>query len=139
MGNLLSTNSSPALYEGITLLLADPEKPFPEEFDPQRPYKTRLLGKLSRQTFVKCVERETGAYVVAVENFNPTGVVNKAPEEVELRDRATYIVITRDSKTTEKRFESIEVWQKNQTSGDERMLVQRAMKELELNHTNVRP
>ena len=36
-------------------------------------------------------------------------------------------------------FESIEVWQKNQSSGDERMLVKLAMKELELNHTNVRP
>ena len=36
-------------------------------------------------------------------------------------------------------FESIEVWQKNQTSGDERMLTKRAMKELEKNHTNVRP
>ena len=36
-------------------------------------------------------------------------------------------------------FESIEGWQANQTSGDERVLVQRAMKELELNHTNVRP
>ena len=36
-------------------------------------------------------------------------------------------------------FESIEVWQKNQSSGDERMLVKLAMKELELTHTNVRP
>ena len=36
-------------------------------------------------------------------------------------------------------FEGIEVWQKNQTSGDERMLVKRAMKELEKNHSNVRP
>jgi hypothetical protein len=36
-------------------------------------------------------------------------------------------------------FESIETWQKNQTSGDEQMLVKFAMNELEKNHSNVRP
>ena len=36
-------------------------------------------------------------------------------------------------------FEGIKVWQKNQTSGDERMLVEQAMKFLEdSGHTNVR-
>ncbi len=37
-------------------------------------------------------------------------------------------------------FESIEVWQKNQTSGNERMLVEQAVKFLEdSGHANVRP
>jgi hypothetical protein len=36
-------------------------------------------------------------------------------------------------------FESIDTWQKNQTSSDERMLVKLAMNELEKNHSNVRP
>lgn len=36
-------------------------------------------------------------------------------------------------------IEDIEGWQKNQTLGDERMLVARAIKELGRNHTNVRP
>lgn len=106
MGNLLSSNSTsstPRLYEGIKLLLADPEKQFPEGFDPKKPFKVKALGKVSRESFVKCVERETGAYVVAVENFDPTGVVNQAPEEVDLCDEATFIVVPREDQTTEKR------------------------------------
>ena len=88
-----STSSRPELYEHITLLLADPEKQFPEEFDPQKPRKIKPLGKLSLQNFVKCVEREAGGYVVAVQDFDPTGVVYQIPETVELRDGATYIVV----------------------------------------------
>ncbi|KAH7619183.1 hypothetical protein NADE_006028 [Nannochloris sp. 'desiccata'] len=110
--------STPKLYEGITMLLADPEKQFPED----------------------STERVNGAFVVALENFDPAGLQEEAPEDVELRDRATYIVVPRDIKITEKRFESIEVWQKNQKNCSERKLVEQAVKFLEdSGHANVRP
>ncbi|KAG7668556.1 hypothetical protein NADE_006739 [Nannochloris sp. 'desiccata'] len=134
-----STSSTPRLYEDVTLLLADPEKQFPEEFDPKRPFKVKVMKKTSRETFCSRLANVNGEAVVALEDFDPTGQKDEPPELVELCDEATYIVVPREDKATEKRFESIEVWQKNQTSGDERMLVKRAMKELEKNHTNVRP
>ncbi|KAL4551883.1 hypothetical protein Ndes2526B_g06134 [Nannochloris sp. 'desiccata'] len=42
------------------------------------------------------------------ESSSALGLQEEAPEDVELRDRATYIVVPRDIKITEKRFESIE-------------------------------
>ena len=105
MGNFVSTNSTPRLYEGITLLLADPEKQFPEEFDPKHPFKTRKIKKLSREGFIRMVERENGITVVPYEDFGPKGV-EEAPEEVELRNGATFIVVPREDKTTAKRVSS---------------------------------
>ena len=107
MGNLLSTNSTPRLYEGITLLLADPEKQFPEEFDPKVPPEVLKLKKVSREGFIRAVERENGVAVVALEDFDPTPrLEEETPEYVELRDRATYIVVPREHKITQKRVSS---------------------------------
>ena len=106
MGNLLSSNSTsstPRLYEDITLLLADPEKQFPEEFDPQRPFKTKILKRTSRETLCTRVTNENGVAVVALEDFDPTGLKDEPPELVELCDGATYIVVPRVDKTVEKR------------------------------------
>ncbi|KAG7669782.1 hypothetical protein KSW81_007928 [Nannochloris sp. 'desiccata'] len=98
------------------------------------------MKRLSRQSFISSTERVNGAFVVALENFDPAGLQEEAPEDVELRDRATYIVVPRDIKITEKRFESIEVWQKNQKNCSERKLVEQAVKFLEdSGHANVRP
>ncbi|KAH7619699.1 hypothetical protein NADE_007987 [Nannochloris sp. 'desiccata'] len=139
MGNLLSSDSTPRLYEGVTLLLADPEKQFPEEFDPKKPFKTKNLKRTSRETFCTRVANENGVAVVALEDFDPTGLEDEPPEYIDLHDRATYIVVPREGKTAEKRFESIEVWQKNQTNGSERKLVEQAVKFLEdSGHANVR-
>lgn len=106
MGNLLSSNSTsstPRLYEDVTLLLADPEKQFPEEFDPHHPFKTKILKRTSRETFCSRVANVNGEAVVALEDFDPTGQKDEPPELVELCDGATYIVVPREDKTTEKR------------------------------------
>ena len=131
MGNLLSSNSTPRLYEDITLLLAYPELDFPDEFDPQRPYKVKELKMISRGTFCTRVKNENGVAVVELEDFDPRRAKEQAPEEVALRDGATYIVVPRQQhESTEKRVSS---------SGDERMLTAVAMKELKkTQHTNVR-
>ena len=52
MGIATSTPSTPERYSNITLLLADPEKLFPEEFDPQCPFDKPLLGNVPRESFV---------------------------------------------------------------------------------------
>jgi hypothetical protein len=110
MGDLLSTSSTPQRYEGINLLLADPEKQFPEEFDPERPWKTqRLRGKVSQQGFIRSVERLNGAFVVALDDFVSTqGPLEDIEplEDVELCNDATYIIVPRDSKSSEKRVSS---------------------------------
>ncbi|KAG7674758.1 hypothetical protein NADE_008041 [Nannochloris sp. 'desiccata'] len=141
MVSLLSSDSTPRLYEGITLFLADPEKQFPEEFDPKKPFKTKNLKRTSRETFCTRVANENGVAVVALEDFDPTGLEDEPPEYIDLHDRATYIVVPREDNTAAKRFESIETWQRNQTSGDERMLLARAIDELKKDptHTNIRP
>ena len=101
-----STSSRPELYEHITLLLADPEKQFPEEFDPQKPKKVKVMNKTSRETFCSRVANVNGEAVVALEAFDPTALVDEPPELVELRDGATYIVVPREDKTTEQRVSS---------------------------------
>ncbi|KAG7674696.1 hypothetical protein NADE_007988 [Nannochloris sp. 'desiccata'] len=141
MGNLLSNDSTPPLYGGIKLLLADPDKRFPQDFNPEDPLETKKLKKVSRESFINKVRSEEGVGVVPLEEFSPEGIEEATAEEVELKDKATYIVIPRRGKSYEKRFESIETWQRNQTSGVERMLVARAIDELKKDptHTNVRP
>jgi hypothetical protein len=108
MGNFFSTSSTPRLYKGIKLLLADPEKDFPEEFNPERPFKVRRMENTSRESFVKTVERLDGAFVVPQEKFVPSEdlIDEAAPEVVELRDGATYIVVPREWKAVEKRVSS---------------------------------
>jgi hypothetical protein len=88
-----STSSRPELYEHITLLLADPEKQFPEEFDPQHPFKVRVMEKASRQGFVDRISRVNGEAVVPLESFNPQALVDLPALDVELRHGATYIVV----------------------------------------------
>ncbi|KAL4513616.1 hypothetical protein Ndes2437A_g00528 [Nannochloris sp. 'desiccata'] len=96
------------------------------------------LKKVSRESFINKVRSEEGVGVVPLEEFSPEGIEEATAEEVELKDKATYIVIPRRGKSYEKRFESIETWQRNQTSGVERMLVARAIDELKKDptHTN---
>ncbi len=95
MGGLFSTDSthpeqSTARYfEGIKLLFSDPVKEFPQDFDPERPFKTRSLLKVSRASFVSIVN---GSDVVLLENFGD--FEPQSPLEVELRDNATYIVVS---------------------------------------------
>ena len=103
MGNLLSTNSTPRLYEGITLLSADPEKQFPEEFDPKLPLEVLNLKKVSRQGFIRALERENGRGLVDLDDFDIEKLQVGQPEDVELRNDATYIVVPRRGKSNEKR------------------------------------
>ncbi|KAH7624994.1 hypothetical protein NADE_002214 [Nannochloris sp. 'desiccata'] len=130
--------STPKFYNDITLLLADPENDFPLEFNPERPSQVKVLERASREGFIRTVERKNGETVVPLERFDPQALKEVSPEDVELRDGATYIVVPRSEKSYENRFKSIEAWQKHQNSGDERMLVARAKEKLEKNHTNVR-
>ena len=91
MGNLFSADSTPStarFYEGITLLFANPKKEFPQDFDPERPFKAVPLKKISRASFVDLVK---GRKVVLLEKFDDYEPV--VPLDVELRDNATYIVV----------------------------------------------
>ena len=91
MGNLFSADSTPStarFYEGITLLFANPKKEFPQDFDPERPFKAVPLKKISRASFVDLVK---GRKVVLLEKFDDFEPV--VPLDVELLDNATYIVI----------------------------------------------
>jgi hypothetical protein len=106
MGNLLSSNSTsstPRLYEGITLLLADPEKQFPLEFNPEEPFEVKVLERASLSGFIKKVEREQGVGVVPLQRFDPQALKEVQPEDIELCDGATYIVVPRREKSYEKR------------------------------------
>jgi hypothetical protein len=106
MGNFFSTSSTPRLYKGIKLLLADPEKDFPAEFNPERPFKEKKLKLVSRESFIDKVKSEEGVGVVPLEEFNPEGIEEETAKEVELRDGATYIVVPREWKAVEKRVSS---------------------------------
>jgi hypothetical protein len=53
MGNLLSTSSTPQLYKSIKLLLADPEKQFPLDFNPEDPFEVKVLERASLSGFIK--------------------------------------------------------------------------------------
>jgi hypothetical protein len=106
MGNLLSTSSKPRLYNGIKLLLVDPEKRFPLEFNPQDPFEEKKLKQVSRESFIDKVKSEEGVGVVPLEEFSPEGIEEETAKEVELRDGATYIVIPCRRKRYEKRVSS---------------------------------
>ena len=96
MGDVLSTDSRPQLYEGISLLLAHPGRQFPEEFNPEWPFAVTKIKRASRKSFINTVEKEEGLYVVPVEEFVQTSNVVElfeAPEDVELRDGGIYIVV----------------------------------------------
>ena len=106
MGNLLSTSSTPRLYKGIKLLLADPEKQFPLDFNPEDPFEVKVLGAASRSGFVDKVNREEGVGVVRLERFDPQALIEGSPLDVELCDGATYIIVPRRGKSYEKRVSS---------------------------------
>ena len=86
-------------YEGITLLFANPNKEFPQNFDPSRPFKTELLRRVSRGSFVDSVNGRNGpSRVVLLDDKileDPTKfkLELESPLEVELRNNATYIVV----------------------------------------------
>ena len=107
MGNLLSSNSSnPPFYKGIKLLLADPDERFPQDFKPEDPFEVKVLERASHEGFIRLVERKNGETVVPLEGFEPHSLKELAPEDVELRNDATYIVVPRRGKTYEKRVSS---------------------------------
>ena len=106
MKNLLSTSSTPQLYKGIKLLLADPEKQFPLDFNPEDPFVEKKLKQVSRESFIEKVKLEEGVGVVPLEEFSPEGIEEETLEDVELRDGATYIVIPGRGKSYEKRVSS---------------------------------
>jgi hypothetical protein len=102
MGNLFSTPSAPStarLYEGITLLFAHPNKEFPQNFDPSRPFKTQYLSRVSREGFVGIVNGRNGpSGVVLLDDKileDPTKLKLElgSPLDCELRNNATYVVV----------------------------------------------
>ncbi|KAH7621183.1 hypothetical protein NADE_009231 [Nannochloris sp. 'desiccata'] len=97
MGDLFSTPSAPStarFYEGITLLFGNPNKEFPQNFDPTRPFKTELLRRVSRASFVDSVNGRNGpSRVVLLEDPTTFKLELESPLEVELRNNATYIVV----------------------------------------------
>ena len=86
-------------FEGITLLSANPNKEFPQNFDPSRPFKTELLRRVSRASFVDSVNGRNGpSRVVLLDDKileDPTKfkLELESPLEVELRNNATYVVV----------------------------------------------
>ena len=97
--------SRPRLYHGITLLLANPEDRFPEDFDPEHPFDRTPMRNTSRESFIRSVERVGGAFVVRIEDFGPDALL-EPPEDVELLDGATYIVVPLRRYSYEKRVSS---------------------------------
>ncbi len=93
MGNH-SPRRSGRFYERITLLFANPNREFPQDFDPTRPFKTELLRRVSRASFVDSVNgRNSPSLVVLLEDPTKFKLELESPLEVELRNNATYIVV----------------------------------------------
>ena len=86
----------PKLYSGITLLFTDPKKRFPEEFDPQCPYHKLQPNKVSREGLIKLIYGRSGETLVPLEDFHyePPTLWEETPQDVDLRDGATYIVVS---------------------------------------------
>ncbi|KAH7623391.1 hypothetical protein NADE_002580 [Nannochloris sp. 'desiccata'] len=238
MGNLFSTPSAPStarFYEGITLLYANPNKEFPQNFDPSRPFKTKslarvsrasfvgivngrngpsdvillddkiledpttfklelesplevelrnnaiyvvvhptppipelynvtLLAKLdgelpddfdpkspgsdvqvedligiSRQGFVRVVDRRNGDFVVALEDYPSRDVAKKDSADIELRDEAKYIVLPRKGKNYEPTVDDVAAWQRSHAEAEERHVRSALVKLLQKDHTDVEP
>ncbi len=100
MGDLFSTPSAPSapstarFYEGITLLFGNPNKEFPQDFNPERPFKTELLRRVSRASFVDSVNGRNGpSRVVLLEGPTTFKLELESPLEVELHNNATYVVV----------------------------------------------
>jgi hypothetical protein len=56
------------------------------------------------------VEREEGVGVVPLERFDPQALKEVQPEDVELRNGATYIIVPRRGNSYEKRVSSFAVF-----------------------------
>jgi hypothetical protein len=84
----------PELYKGITLLWPNPQKEFPQGFDPAQPFAQAILKPISRQDFVARLRDEHAAAVVRLEDFIPNALSPEdSPGNVQLRDNATYILV----------------------------------------------
>ena len=86
------------LYAGITLLLPDPGKVFPGEFDPHRPWDTMILDCVSQEEFSDAVYKANGIAAVPLEFFLEDPELERGvrtPDSVELRDGGTYVMIPR--------------------------------------------
>lgn len=109
MGGLISSKSSdssdyddsmPQVYDHITFLVADSNKDFPREFDPERPVEVWRYAKLSRKGFVWTVDRLEGSGVMPLEDFDdrrkaaPVVILDTA-EDAHLYDGAVYVVVPR--------------------------------------------
>ncbi|KAG7670019.1 hypothetical protein NADE_006263 [Nannochloris sp. 'desiccata'] len=132
---------TPELYN--VTLLAKLEGELPEDFDPEFPggdvQVEQLLG-VSRQGFVRAVDRRNGDFVVALEDYPSRDVSKKDSADIELRDGATYVVLPRKGKNYEQTVDDVAAWQRNHTEAEERHLRNKLVKMLqEENHTNVEP
>ncbi|KAG7674187.1 hypothetical protein KSW81_006016 [Nannochloris sp. 'desiccata'] len=100
MGDLFSTPSAPStarFYEGITLLFGNPNKEFPQNFDPTRPFKTELLRRVSRASFVDSVNGRNGpSRVVLLEDPTTFKLELESPLEVELLSRQGFVSRVKD-------------------------------------------
>ena len=102
MGNLFSADSTPStarFYEGITLLYGNPNKEFPQNFDPCRPFMTKSLARVSREGFVGIVNGRNGPSAVVLlddkirEDPTKFKLQLQSPLDCELRNNATYAVV----------------------------------------------
>ena len=102
---------SPPIPELYTLtLLAKPEGELPDVFDPKSPgsdVDVQLLTAISRQGFIRAVDRRNGDFVVALEDYPSRDLSKKDSEDIELRDGATYIVLPRKEKNYEQAVSSL--------------------------------
>lgn len=87
--------STPQRYEDIEILFADPAKAFPEDFNPDYPFRVEHIKRVSYKGFVATMDREHVAALVALEDFDPQAfhIEEMSPVDVELHDGATFIAI----------------------------------------------
>lgn len=81
------------LFANVTLLLADPGKRFPQDFDPASPFKTRVLQLVTQAAFPNQISRCDGEAVVPLEKWDPGSDVVVVPELAALYDGAKFIVV----------------------------------------------
>jgi hypothetical protein len=99
---------TPELYN--VTLLAKLDGGLPEDFDPKFPgseVEVEDLIGISRQGFIRAVDRQNGGFVVALEDYPSRNVAKKDAADIELRDGATYIVLPRKGKNYEQAVSSL--------------------------------
>jgi hypothetical protein len=102
--------SSSRVYERIKLVIADPDKQFPEDFDPYNPYEIYEMKDMSPRIFKEVVESMNGLFVMRREEFEqyqetgvPLWTYLRTPDDIDLEHYETYIVVTRTNRNSAKR------------------------------------